>query len=382
MRRLNMRTPRLSRGRARLSSACSDNGRYSHMSRKISYVQAINEALHEAMAADPNVICYGLGVDDPNAVFGSTKGLKERFGNSRVFDMPASENAMTGVAIGAALNGIRPVMVHQRFDFFLLAMDQLVNNAAKWHYTFGAQRSVPITIRLILGRGWGQGPTHSQSLHAWFAHIPGLKVVMPTSAEDAKGLLLSSIFDDNPVLFMEHRWLHNMIGEVPEGGQRIPLGQARTLREGDDVTIVAMSYMVVEALHAVDYLRPHGISCELIDLRTISPLDWEAVFRGVRKTGRILVLDTGAKTGSVAGELVARVTMECWSSLKQRPQRIPMPYIPEPTSFGMTPGLHPRAEHIVQAVNEMLGRQIPTEPLQAQRPHPHDVPGDWFKGPF
>jgi pyruvate dehydrogenase E1 component beta subunit len=352
------------------------------MSRKISYAQAINEALHEAMAADPNVICYGLGVDDPKAVFGSTKGLRERFGNSRVFDMPTSENAMTGIAIGAALNGIRPVMVHQRLDFFLLAMDQLVNNAAKWYYTFGGQRSVPITIRLILGRGWGQGPTHSQSLHAWFAHIPGLKVVMPTSAEDAKGLLLSSIFDDNPVLFLEHRWLHNMIGEVPEGGQRIPLGQARTLREGDDVTIVAMSYMVVEALHAVDYLRQHGISCELIDLRTISPLDWEAVFRGVRRTGRILVLDTGARTGSVAGEVVARVTMECWSSLKQQPQRIAMPDIPEPTSFGMTQGLHPRAEHVVQAVNEMLGRQIPTEPLHAQRQHPHDVPGDWFRGPF
>jgi pyruvate dehydrogenase E1 component beta subunit len=299
-----------------------------------------------------------------------------------VFDMPTSENAMTGIAIGAALNGIRPVMVHQRLDFFLLAMDQLVNNAAKWHYTFGGQRSVPITIRLILGRGWGQGPTHSQSLHAWFAHVPGLKVVMPTSAADAKGLLLSSIFDDNPVLFLEHRWLHNMIGEVPEEGRRVPLGQARTLREGDDVTIIAMSYMVVEALHAADYLVREGISCELIDLRTVSPLDWGAVFRGARKTGRILVLDTGATTGSVAGEIVARVAMECWGGLKQAPRRIAMPDVPEPTSFGMTRGLHPRAEHIVDAVSEMLGTRISTEPLAAQRQHPHDVPGDWFKGPF
>jgi pyruvate dehydrogenase E1 component beta subunit len=205
---------------------------------------------------------------------------------------------------------------------------------------------------------------------------------MPTSAEDAKGLLLSSIFDDNPVLFMEHRWLHSMTGEVPQGRQRIPLGQARTLREGDDATIVAMSYMVVEALHAVDYLREHGISCELLDLRTISPLDWEAVFRGVRKTGRLLVLDTGAQTGSVAGEIIARATMECWNSLKQQPRRIAMPDIPEPTSFGMTLGLHPRAEHVVQVVNEMLGSRIPTEPLKNQRRHPHDVPGDWFRGPF
>lgn len=352
------------------------------VTRTISYVEAINEALHEAMAEDPKVICYGLGVDDPKAIFGSTKGLKERFGAARVFDMPTSENAMTGVAIGAALNGIRPVMVHQRLDFFLLAMDQLVNNAAKWHYTFGGQRSVPITIRLILGRGWGQGPTHSQSLHAWFAHIPGLKVVMPTSAADAKGLLLSSIFDDNPVLFLEHRWLHNTMGEVPDGEHGVPLGKARTLREGEDVTIVAMSYMVVEALHASDYLLQKGISCELIDLRTISPLDWETVFRAVRKTGRVLVLDTGATTGSVAGEIVARIAMECWANLKGPPRRIAMPDIPEPTSFGMTLGLHPRAEHIVQAVGEILGAPIATEPLQAQRQYPHDVPGDWFRGPF
>lgn len=352
------------------------------MARTVSFLQAINEALHEAMAEDPKVICYGLGVDDPKSIFGSTKGLKERFGGARVFDTPTSENAMTGIAIGAALNGFRPVMVHQRLDFFLLAMDQLVNNAAKWHYTFGGQRSVSVTIRLILGRGWGQGPTHSQSLHAWFAHVPGLKVVMPTSAADAKGLLLSSIFDDNPVLFLEHRWLHNITGEVAEGSERIPLGKARTVREGSDVTIVAMSYMVVEALHAADYLSRNGISCELIDLRTISPLDWDAVYRGVRKTGRVLVLDTGATTGSVAGEIVARVAMECWNNLKQPPRRIAMPDIPEPTSFGLTLGLHPRAEHIVQAVGEILGTPIPTEPLQAQRRHPHDVPGDWFKGPF
>lgn len=266
------------------------------MSRRISYIQAVNEALHEAMQRDPAVICYGLGVDDPKAIFGSTKGLQERFGETRVFDMPTAENAMTGVAIGAALNGIRPVMVHQRLDFFLLAMDQLVNNAAKWHYMFGGQRSVPITIRLILGRGWGQGPTHSQSLHAWFAHIPGLKVVMPTSADDAKGLMLSAIFDDNPVLVFEHRWLHNTVGDVPEGDHRVPLGKARVLREGADLTIVALSYMVVEALHAVDHLREHGVSCELIDLRTIKPLDWGTVLTSVSKTGRLLALDTDRKS--------------------------------------------------------------------------------------
>lgn len=352
------------------------------MSRTLTFAQAINEALQTAMSDDSAVVCFGLGVDDPKAVFGTTTGLKERFGPARVWDMPTSENAMTGVAIGAALQGIRPVMVHQRLDFFLLAMDQLVNNAAKWHYMFGSQRSVPITIRVILGRGWGQGPTHSQSLHAWFAHVPGLKVVMPTSPEDAKGLLLSSIFDPNPVLFLEHRWLHNTVGHVPEGKTRIPLGKARVLRNGGDITIVAMSYMVVEALHAVDHLRGEGVSCDLIDPRTISPFDWNAVMGSVRRTGRLLVLDTGAITGSVAGEIIARVAVECWDDLKARPQRITMPDIPEPTSFGLTRGLHPRAENIVQSVNGMLGRP-PVPAVRLERMDvPHDVPGDWFKGPF
>lgn len=350
--------------------------------RSITYAEAINEALFEAMEMDPRAICFGLGVDDPKAIFGTTKGLSERFGAERVFDMPTSEAAMTGVAIGASLNGIRPIMVHQRLDFFLLAMDQLVNNAAKWHYMFGGQKSVPITIRLILGRGWGQGPTHSQSLHAWFSHIPGLKVVMPTTPQDAKGLLLSAIFDDNPVLVMEHRWLHNTVGPVDEGDSRTPIGQASIVRDGADITVAAMGYMTVEALHAVDFLRENGIRAELLDLRTISPLDWDAIYRSVEKTGRLLVLDTGAETGSVAGEIVARVSMDCWTALKQAPRRIAMPDIPEPTSYGLTKGFHPRAEDIAAVIGQMLGAELPVSQLAEQREHPHDVPGDWFKGPF
>jgi pyruvate dehydrogenase E1 component beta subunit len=290
---------------------------------------------------------------------------------------------MTGIAIGAALQGMRPVMVHQRLDFFLLAMDQLINNAAKWHYMFGGQRSVPLTIRLILGRGWGQGPTHSQSLHAWFAHIPGLKVVMPTSPEDAKGLLLASIADPNPVLFLEHRWLHNTTGNVPAGNTPIPIGTARLLREGTDITIVAMSYMVIEALHAVDHLKNAGISCDLIDLRSISPIDWNAITASVHKTGRMLVLDTGSLTGSLAGEVVARITAECWDALKAPPQRITMPDIPEPTSFGLTKGFHPDAERIVEKIATLLGKRVLGSALTERREHyPHDVPGTWFKGPF
>ena len=346
------------------------------------FAEAINDALSVAMTQDPNVICYGLGADDPKGVFGTTLGLQEKFGPERVFDIPTSENAMTGIGIGAALYGLRPVMVHQRLDFALLSMDQLVNSAAKWHYMFGGQCSVPITIRLVLGRGWGQGPTHSQSLHAWFAHIPGLKVVMPTTAEDAKGLLLSSIFDDNPVVFLEHRWLHGMQGAVPMGDRRIPLGKARIMHEGRDVTIVSMSYMSVEAIHAVEYLEAAGISCELIDLRTIKPLDWDTIYCSVEKTGRLLALDIGSELCSVAGEIVARVATERFGFLKQAPCRLAMPDCPVPTSPALTAGYYKRAEDIVDTVGGMLGKDLNVNALRLGRTTPHDVPGDWFKGPF
>ena len=240
----------------------------------MTFAEAIRDALSIALTSDPHVICYGLGVDDPKGVFGTTLGLQDLHGEDRVFDMPTSENAMTGIGVGAALDGMLPVLTHQRLDFFLLAMDQLVNSAAKWHYMFGGKASVPITIRLIVGRGWGQGPTHAQSLQSWFAHIPGLKVVMPTFADDAKGLLLSSIFDPDPVVFLEHRWLHNLSGEVPVGDHRTAIGKARLVARGGDVTVVGLSYMTVEALHAIDVLRTVGIECDLIDLRSVRPIDW------------------------------------------------------------------------------------------------------------
>lgn len=352
------------------------------MTRQLTYVAALNEALHLAMERDPKVLCFGLGVDDPKRIFGTTSGLQEKFGEARVFDMPTSENAMTGVAVGASLRGFRPVMVHQRLDFFLLAMDQLVNAAAKWHYMFGGQNSVPIVIRLIIGRGWGQGPTHSQNLQAWFSHIPGLKVVMPTTPADAKGLLLASIFDDNPVLFLEHRWLHNSEGHVPVGETPIPIGKARIARPGSDITLVSMSYMTVEALQAASYLEKQGVSCEVIDLRTIRPLDWETIFTSVQKTKKLMVLDTGVATGSVAGEIIAQVCMQQFSVLTEPPVRIAMPDNPEPTSFGLTKHYYPTAEKIVESIAKMLSVPIDLTAFAQKNLRPHDVPGDWFKGPF
>jgi len=349
--------------------------------RKISFVKAVNEALFVAMKKEKKVICFGLGVDDPKRIFGTTIGLKEKFGKDRVFDTPTSENALTGVAIGASLVGYRSVMAHQRLDFFLLAMDQLVNGAAKWHFMFGGKSSVPITIRLIVGRGWGQGPTHSQSLHAWFAHIPGLKVVMPSTAYDAKGLLISSIFDNNPVIFIEHRWLHNQIGYVPRKEYTIPLKKAKIIQKGNDITIVSISFMTVEAIKAINFLNKYKISCELIDLRTISPIDYATINRSVKKTGRLLVLDTDNSNVSVASEIIARISMNLFDFLKTAPIKIALPDVPTPASFGLTKNFYPSSKEVAENILKILKKNINIKKFFKSN-EPHDVPGSWFKGPF
>lgn len=347
----------------------------------MTFAQAVRDALEVALEQDPAVIVYGLGTPDPKGVFGTTLGLQEQFGADRVFDMPTAENAMTGVGIGAALGGLRPVLTHQRLDFALLSLDQIINNAAKWRFMFGGRRAVPLTIRMILGRGWGQGPTHSQNLQALFAHIPGMCVVSPATPADAKGLLLSAIFGEDPVIFLEHRWLHGAKGETPAGDHRIPIGKAHLLRQGGDVTVVASSILSLEALQAVDHVAAQGAACDLIDLRTIRPLDWDAIETSVRKTGRLLVLDPGHETGGVAGEIIARVTSRCWETLRGPPRRLAMPDAPESTSPALTQGYHVRAEHIAAAIGDLLGRPLESASL-SRRDHPHDVPGNDFQGPF
>lgn len=349
--------------------------------RSLTFAQAINEALETALRIDDTVIKYGLGVTDPYGVFGTTKNLEDKFGSSRVFDMPTSENGMTGVAIGAAIGGLKPVMTHQRLDFFLLAMDQLVNNAAKFHFMFGKEINVPITIRLIIGRGWGQGPTHAQSLQSWFAHIPGLKVVMPTTVKDAKGLLLSSIFDPNPVIFLEHRWLHNMVGEVDESDDfRVEIGKAEILREGKDITIVSMSYMSIEAIHAAKELEKYNISCEILDLKTVSPLDWETVYKSVEKTKRILVLDTATEFGSIGNDVIAKIAIKYYNQLKSAPKIIALPDIHSPTSYALTKEYYKDAKDIILEIKDIFNIKIDLNNCLNKKHH--DVPGNWFKGPF
>jgi pyruvate dehydrogenase E1 component beta subunit len=352
------------------------------MEKRLKFTEAIRQAIDLCMAKDPAVYLMGLGVPDPKGIFGTTRGLDQKYGAARVMDMPTSENGMTGVALGSALLGMRPLITHQRIDFALLAMDQIVNQAAKWHYMFGGQLSVPMVIRLIIGRGWGQGPQHSQSLHAWFAHVPGLKVVMPTSPQDAKGLLISSIEDDNPVIFIEHRWLHDLTGEVPEGVYRVPLGKAKVVRVGRDVTIVGLSYMTLEALRAADMLAEEGIDAEIIDLRTLSPLDEAAILKSVRKTGRLIVADFGCKSFGSSAEIVAMVAERAHSHLKSPPARVALPDFPVPTASTLANQYYPLPIHLVAAAKRMVGLSTAPFPSSTEASGPLDVPDVTFAGPF
>jgi len=353
------------------------------VSRQLRFDQAILEATDQCMAADPRVYVMGLGVTDPKGTFGTTLGLEAKYGSKRVMDMPTSENGMTGVAIGSAIVGLRPIMTHQRVDFALLALDQLINNAAKWHYMFGGRMRVPLVVRLVIGRGWGQGPQHSQSLQALFAHVPGLKVVMPTTPHDAKGLLIAAVEDDNPVIFLEHRWLHGIFGPVPEERYRVPLGRARTARPGRDVTLVATSYMTLEAMRAAELLARDGVEAEVVDVRSVKPLDESHILESVRRTGRLVAVDAGWRTLGVAAEVLALAAERAHDRLKSAPKRVTLPDVPTPTSPALANGYYPRAVHLVNAVRTMLGRPEVTETdLGIRHETPLDVPDRAFTGPF
>ncbi len=350
------------------------------MTRELSYAEALREGLDLCLTHDPRVYVMGLGVPDPKGLFGSTAGLVEKHGPSRVREMPTAENAMTGVALGSALVGMRPVLTHQRVDFALLAMEQMVNQAAKWRYMFGGKATVPLVVRMIVGRGWGQGPQHAQSLQAWFAHVPGLKVVMPTTPRDAKGLLIASVEDDGPVVSIEHRWLYNLRGEVPEGIYRSPIGPARIARGGTDVTVVATSYMVLEALRAADRLADADVSAEVIDLRTIAPLDEDALFESVKKTGRLVVADTATLSFGIGAEVVSRVTERAFGALRSAPVRVSSPDCPSPSAPSLSEHYYPRAQQVLEACHRVLGLAAP--PPEGEPQEPRDVPDPTFTGPF
>lgn len=290
--------------------------------RLIRVVDALAEAVRQEMERDEKVFLFGLDVDDHKAIQGSTAGLLEQFGPSRVFGTPLSEDAMSGVAIGAAMAGYRPVHVHIRMDFLLLCMNQLINMAAKSHYMYAGQVQVPLVVRAMIGRSWGQGAQHSQALHSLFMHIPGLKVVAPSNAHDAKGCMIAAIRDNNPVIFMEHRLLCNSEAYVDEAPYEMPLGKGRVLREGSDVTIVAISHMLVEALRARQALKAGSIDAEIIDPISLKPLDIDLIVASVKKTGRLLVVDNGWLMCGTGAEILTQVMEALPDGLNGKP--VPM----------------------------------------------------------
>lgn len=345
--------------------------------RKISYCQALNEALRQEMARDPAVFVYGVGVGDHKNIFGTTEGLLETFGKERCFDTPICEEAMTGFGLGAAINGLRPVHIHIRVDFLLLAMNQLVNMVSTFSYSTGGKRKVPLVIRAIVGWGWGQGYQHSKTLHSYFAHIPGLKVILPTTPRDAKGLLTAAIRDDNPVICIEHRWLYWAEGDVPEEPFTIPIGEGNILRPGKDITVVATSWLNVEALKAAEILAKRGVSVEVVDPRTIAPFDDTWVVESVRKTGRCIVADNDWVDCGFGAEVAARVSEKCFGLLKSPVKRLGFAPTPCPTVRALENEFYPNAESIVRAVEEQL--KLSLTDLSGEDLYSYERR---FKGPF
>lgn len=351
--------------------------------RDMTYAEAIRDATAICLKRDPKVFLIGLGVPDPKGIFGTTTKLVEEFGEDRVMDAPLSENALTGLVIGAALGGMRPILTHQRVDFALLSLEQIVNQAAKWYYMFdGKGGTVPIVIRMVIGRGWGQGPQHAQSLSSWFAHIPGLKVVAPASPADAKGMLIASVEDNNPVIYLEHRWLHGMKGPVPTGYHRAALEKCLVVKKGTDVTVVANSHMVIESLRAAEFAtKSAGISAEVIDVRCLNPLDFSTIAESVRRTKHLLVADDDASHCGFAAEIIARVT-EAGLELKSPPVRITHPDCPSPSSAALAAPFYPTAKDIFAAIAKILGRGADKLEQFPARTRPVDVPNFEFPGPF
>ncbi len=320
---------------------------------ELRYIDGIQQALLEEMTRDDTVRVLGEDVT-LGGPFGATKGLVEAFGEARIINTPISEATIVGMAVGAAVTGLRPVLEIMFIDFITLGMDQLVNHAAKLHYMSGGQLEVPLTIRATGGVGGGYGAHHSQSLEAWFTHVPGLKVVAPFTPADAKGLLKSSIRDNNPVLFLEHRGLYWSRGEELPAEAIIPLGQAVIRRPGRHVTILAISKMVGHALKAAAKLAEEGIEAEVIDPRTLAPLDLDTIIESVRRTGHLVIAHEAVETGGVGAEIASRVQEAAFSDLAAPVLRVGAPFAPVPTSIVLEKAFVPGEDEITAAVRRSI----------------------------
>jgi pyruvate/2-oxoglutarate/acetoin dehydrogenase E1 component len=326
--------------------------------RELTFLEAINEALHEEMARDERVFIMGEDVRigyGKGGAFGATKGLLDKFGPERVIDMPISESAIAGTAVGAALWGMRPIAEIMFSDFLTLAMDHIVNSAAKMRYAYAGEAIVPVVFRMACGAGVGAAMHHSQSPEAWITNVPGLKVVMPSTPHDAKGLLKSAIRDDNPVVFFEHKFLYSRLkGMVPEEEYLVPLGKADIKRAGEDLTIIATGAMVHQALAAADILAGDGIKAEVLDPRTLVPLDKATIFQSLEKTGRVVIVHEAPKTGGIGGEIAAVVAEEAFYSLDAPIKRVGAPFTPVPAHPILEKFYLPNADKIVAAARELL----------------------------
>jgi pyruvate dehydrogenase E1 component beta subunit len=346
--------------------------------RVLSYVDAIREALTQEMDRDESVFVFGLDVDDHKGIQGTTTGLVDRFGAERVFTTPLSEDAMTGVAIGAAMAGMRPVHVHIRMDFLMLCMNQLVNMAAKSRYMYDGQLSAPMVVRCMIGKSWGQGAQHSQGLHSMLMHVPGLKVVAPSNAYDVKGCLIAAIRDDDPVIFVEHRMLYYTDAYVPEDLYAVPFGTARVVRPGGDITIVGISNMLVECLRAQELLAEIGIAAEVIDPVSLVPLDIETIAASAERTGRLLVVDNAWTMCGASAEIVAGVMERTDRAMAVKR----MGYAPTtcPTTPVLEERFYPNPITIAQTANRMV-----RPAAESWEPNPERAKLAYqakFRGPF
>ena len=344
--------------------------------RILSYVDALNEAVEQEMELDENVFVIGLNVDDHKGIQGTTQGLLEKFGSERVMDTPLSEDAITGICIGSAMAGMRPIHVHIRMDFLLLCMNQLINMAAKAHYMYGGQTKVPMVARSIIGKSWGQGAQHSQGLHSMFMHVPGLKVVAPTNAYDAKGCMIAAIRDNNPVIFVEHRLLYSTDAPVPVDPYIVDFGNARVVGEGSDITLVGISYMLIECLAARDLLSEVGISAEVIDPVSLMPLDIDSIANSAKRTGKLLVVDNAWTTAGAGAEIVAAV---CEQASLSSVGRMGYASTTCPTTPTLEKLFYPNAASIATRAFSMVRPKEKQWKPDVEPILPHEVA---FRGPF
>lgn len=346
----------------------------------LKYSEAINVAIESTMKKYENVIVMGLGAEDPKRIFGTTKGLKEKFGKNRVFDIPTSENAFTGICLGVAINGLRPILSHQRVEFSLLSLEQIINQIAKWSFMNNGKKSVPLVIRLIIGRGWGQGPQHSQSLESIFAHIPGLKVVAPSNPTDAKGLLIASIEDKNPVIFFEHRWLHDIKDFVPKKYFKKKIGEPSICMKGKLITLVSYSYMLMETLKAAKILKKNNISCEVIDLNTLRPLNLRKIFNSVKKTKKLLFIDNGYSDYGIGSEVISSLISKLPKKNKYDFDKMGISNYPIPSARSLAKFCYPTYETIIKKTLKILNSK--KKVIYQNEKLPNDIPNLNFEGPF